>query len=99
MRLQLPLFPSYVFVRMFLRERVRGLQVPGVARLVGFGERPLALPEQEIEFLRSGLGRGMNAQPHPYLTVGATCELSWAALGAGRRAFAEERRISIDFID
>ena len=40
MRLQLPLFPSYVFVRMFLRERVRVLQVPGVARLVGFGERP-----------------------------------------------------------
>lgn len=70
MRLQLPLFPSYVFVRMFLRERVRVLQVPGVARLVGFGERPLALPEQEIEILRSGLGRGMNAQPHPYLTVG-----------------------------
>src|SRR6267378_2705469 len=34
-RLQLPLFPGYVFVRLVQRERLRVLQVPGVARLVG----------------------------------------------------------------
>lgn len=69
-RLQLPLFPGYVFVRISLRDRLCVLRVPGVARLVGFGDRPVALPEQEIDILRGGLVRGMNAQPHLYLTVG-----------------------------
>jgi transcription antitermination factor NusG len=44
MRLQLPLFPGYVFVRMSLRQRLRVLQIHGVARLVGFGERVNAQP-------------------------------------------------------
>ena len=33
MRLQLPLFPGYVFVRMVLVDRLRVLQVPSVVRL------------------------------------------------------------------
>jgi transcription antitermination factor NusG len=69
-RLQLPLFPGYVFVRLALRERVTVLETPTVARLVGFGEQPVALPEQEIETLRKGLSGGLHAQPHPYLTIG-----------------------------
>ncbi len=70
MRVQLPLFPSYIFVHLPLRERLRVLAVPGVVRLVGFGEHPAALPGEEIEMLRSGLRRELNAQPHPYLTAG-----------------------------
>ena len=34
---KLPLFPGYVFVHLPLRDKLRVLQVPGVARLVGFG--------------------------------------------------------------
>jgi transcription antitermination factor NusG len=69
-RLHLPLFPGYVFVRLALRDRLKVLRVPSVARLVGFGEHPVALPEHEIETLRTGLSGGFGAQPHPYLTVG-----------------------------
>lgn len=70
-RLQLPLFPGYVFVRLALRDRLNVLQVPSVARLVGFGGGfPAALPETEIETLRAGLCGGLRAQPHPYLSVG-----------------------------
>jgi transcription antitermination factor NusG len=68
--LQRPLFPGYVFVRMALRERLRVLQISGVARLVGFDGRPAALPDEEIESLRTGLRSGIQAEPHPYLTVG-----------------------------
>src|SRR5712691_7618332 len=32
-KLELPLFPGYVFVRMALRERLQVLQIPGVACL------------------------------------------------------------------
>jgi transcription antitermination factor NusG len=68
--LQLPLFPGYVFVRMALRDRIKVQQVPGVACLVGFSGRPAALPDQQIEALRSGLACGVGAKPHPYLTEG-----------------------------
>jgi transcription antitermination factor NusG len=69
-QLQLPLFPGYVFVRLVLRARLQVLQVPGVARLVGFDGKPAALPEKEIEALRTSLAGGVLAEPHPFLTVG-----------------------------
>jgi transcription antitermination factor NusG len=69
-RLQMPLFPGYVFVRIPLHERLRVLEVPGVARLVGFGGVPVALNEEEVESLRRALAQGASAQPHPYLTAG-----------------------------
>jgi len=68
--LELPLFPGYVFVRTVLRDRLRILQVPGVANLVGFGGTPTALPESDVERLKQGLAAGVRAQPHPFLTVG-----------------------------
>lgn len=68
--LQLPLFPGYVFVRMELRNRLQVLQLPGVARLVGFGGMPTPLPQEEIDALRAGLAGGLRAEPHPYLNVG-----------------------------
>ena len=70
MRLELPLFPSYIFVHLPLREKLRVLEVPGVVRLVGFGEHAAPLPVQEIETLRNSLTRELKAQPHPYLTAG-----------------------------
>lgn len=68
--LELPLFPGYVFVHLALRERLKVLQVPGVARLVGFGGLPAALPDEQVEALRAGLNGQMLAKPHPYLVVG-----------------------------
>ena len=68
--LELPLFPGYVFVRILLGDRLRVLQVPGVAQLVGFGGVPAALPAEEIEALRSSLAHGVRAEPHPFLTKG-----------------------------
>jgi transcription termination/antitermination protein NusG len=68
--LQLPLFSGYVFVRMALRERLRVVQVPGVARLVGFDGTPAALPDEEIEALRAGFASGVRAEPHRFLTMG-----------------------------
>ena len=68
--LQLPLFPGYVFVRMPLRERLLVMQVPGVAQLVGFDGKPASLPDAEIEALQRSLGKGVGAEPHPYLTAG-----------------------------
>jgi transcription antitermination factor NusG len=69
-RLQLPLFPGYVFVRFALRDRLQVLQTPSVVRLVGFGGQSAALPDQEIEALRLGLTCELRIEPYPYLKVG-----------------------------
>jgi transcription antitermination factor NusG len=76
MKLQLPLFPGYVFVRLWLGERRRVLEVPGAVHLVGFAGRPAVLPAQEIEALRASLGARLRAEPHPYITVGRRVRLT-----------------------
>jgi transcription antitermination factor NusG len=79
-RMELPLFPGYIFVRIPLRERLRVLGVPGVVRLVGFDNRPAALPDDEIETLRSVMGRRIRSEPHPYVTVGRRVRIARGAL-------------------
>ena len=74
-KLELPLFPGYIFVHMALRDRLSVQRVPGVARLVVFDGKPAALPEGEIEALRRSLDIGLRAEPHPYLTVGRRVRL------------------------
>jgi transcription antitermination factor NusG len=82
-KLQLPLFPGYVFVRLALRDRLRVLQVPGVAWLVGFRGAPTPLADEEIQSLRSALVKGLRAEPHPYLRVGRPVRIMTGPL-AGR---------------
>src|SRR5579871_5833482 len=67
--LELPLFPTYVFVRIEYRARGAVLSVPGVLSIVGSGREPWPLPDLEIEALRSALLE-RKIEPHPYLVVG-----------------------------
>jgi transcription antitermination factor NusG len=69
-RLQLPLFPSYVFVRIALKDQLRVVEIPSVVRLVGFNGSPTALRDDEVDILRNGLAHQLRAVPHPYLTAG-----------------------------
>lgn len=68
--LAMVLFPGYVFVRMAPQDRLQVLQLPGAVRLVAFNGHPVAMPEQEIELLRSRLSATYFIEPHPYLRVG-----------------------------
>lgn len=101
--LQMPLFPGYVFVRVALRDRLQVQQVPGVAHLVGFAGSPAALPDEEIEALRSSLKSGVRAEPHPYLTVGRRVQISRGPM-AGMQGILLQRKgklrvvISIELI-
>jgi transcription antitermination factor NusG len=70
-RLEMPLFPGYLFVRLARGARLRVLEVPGVVRLIGFNGHPLPLPEREIETLRTGVMSALRFEPHPHVTVGS----------------------------
>jgi transcription antitermination factor NusG len=69
-RLLLPLFPSYVFVRIALMNQLQVLKIPGVVRLVSFNGKPVPLPEMEISALERGLSSGLRAEPYPYVAPG-----------------------------
>ena len=66
----LPLFPSYVFVQVADHQRLQVLQIPGVARFIGFNGRPTRLDNDEIESLKNAIAGGVHAEPHPYLKIG-----------------------------
>jgi transcription antitermination factor NusG len=68
--LDLPLFPSYIFVRIQRAQRVRVLSVPGALAVVGgTGGEPAPLPDTAMDALRAGLHQH-RVEPHPLLCVG-----------------------------
>lgn len=89
--LELPLFPGYVFVHFALCERLQVLQVPGVVRLVGFSNCPVAVPEIDISCLRDVLNDGLHTEPHPYLTVGRRVQVKAGPL-AGLEGIVVRRK-------
>jgi transcription antitermination factor NusG len=96
-KLELPLFPGYVFVHLALRERLRVLQVPGVAKLVGFGGSPAALPDEQVEALRAGLAGRLHAEPHPFLTAGRRVRVKTGPL-QGLEGFVVRRKNSLRLV-
>jgi transcription antitermination factor NusG len=67
--LELPLFPSYVFVRIAQNSKGNVLSVPGALSFVGSRREAWPLADLEIEKLRIGIEQ-FNAEPHPYLVTG-----------------------------
>ena len=78
--LELPLFPGYLFVHILRSERARVLGVPGMLAVVGGTARePVALPDEAIEALRSGLHLRC-VEPHALLTIGQRARIRTGAL-------------------
>jgi transcription antitermination factor NusG len=74
-KLELPLFASYVFAKIALNETAKVLSVPQVFSLVGNSRGPMPLPDEEIEALRSGLDAG-NSVPWPNIKVGTRARIT-----------------------
>ena len=72
---QLPLFPSYLFVRIRARDRLTVLEVPQVVRMVSFNGRLAQLPEAEIETLKTAL-QARNSRPHTYMPTGTRIRIA-----------------------
>lgn len=74
-KLELPLFPSYLFVRIKRSERASVLSVPGALAVVGgTGGEPAPLPDTAIDALRSG-SKEHRIEPHPLLRVGESARI------------------------
>jgi transcription antitermination factor NusG len=69
MKITLPLFPTYLFVRISRAERRKVLECPGVLHIVGSQREPLPVPDSEVEFLRIGMHR-RKIEPYCDLVIG-----------------------------
>lgn len=69
---ELPLFSGYNFVRLVLSspQRLRVLQAHGVAGFVGINGLGTAIPESQIQDLRTLLASNVPFEEHPFLKVG-----------------------------
>jgi len=66
-----PLFPGYVFGRFqYPSERVPVLRVPGVRSIVGFGDAPSTIAEEEIDMIRTVVNSVFPVRPWPFLRAG-----------------------------
>lgn len=66
---EFPVFPNYVFIRVHRKLPDRVLNIPGVLGIAGSGKQQVAVPDEEIEWLRNELPR-RRFEPHPYLVIG-----------------------------
>lgn len=89
--LELPLFPSYVFVRILFSDNAKVvLSVPGVLSFVGSSREAWPLRDFEIEALRSGLN-DRKPEPHPYLVIGDRARIMTGALAGMEGVLIEKR--------
>ena len=72
--LELPLFPCYVFVKMFFETRARLLSTPGVVRLLTVNGAAIVFPNEEMDALQSSLKK-WSARPYPFHTSGKRIRL------------------------
>jgi len=73
------LFPTYVFARIEKSERAVVLRSPGVRRIVGNHQGPIALPTNEIEFLKTG-ARSCVLEPFNEIAVGQRVRIKTGSL-------------------
>ena len=99
---QTPLFPGYVFVRLYSQDRTKALEHPSVVSFVSFSGRPAVLPDAEIEALRNTLTQRA-AEPYPYITVGKRVRITAGPL-AGLEGTVLRKKgrlrmiVSVDFL-
>ncbi len=88
-QVRLPLFPCYLFCRMWKEDRLAVLEVPSVRSIVGFGGRPCAVEEAQIRDVRRVEESGLPAMPWPTTQLGERVQLTAGPL-SGLRGVIEQ---------
>jgi transcription antitermination factor NusG len=71
-RLDLPLFPGYVFCRIDIAARLLPVvSTAGVLGIVRAGKDPIAVPDPEIEAIQAVIRSGLPSTPWPGLSAGS----------------------------
>jgi len=69
-KIELPLFPGYVFCRFDPSDRLPILTIPGVIAVVGFGKKIVPVDDSELNAIRALSKSGTHYEPWPFLEAG-----------------------------
>jgi len=69
-RLQVPLFPGYVFCRFDYNHRLPVLRTPGVRSVLSFGAEAIPVSPEDIDRIRRIVTSGCPIEPWPFLKDG-----------------------------
>ena len=67
---EVPLFSGYCFVRFASDQKLPVLKTVGVVDIVGGGQRPEPIPDEEITAIQTLIASVLPYDPHPYLQEG-----------------------------
>jgi transcription termination/antitermination protein NusG len=81
------LFPGYVFCQFDSNNRLPILMTPGIVRMVGRGNRPEPIDENEIASIRTLALSGRSVQPWPFLKSGQRIRLQSGPLVGAQGIF------------
>ena len=73
--IEVPLFSGYCFVRFTSEQKLPVLKTVGVVDIVGGGNRPEPIPDEEIAALQKLMTSVLPYDPHPYLHEGMSVEV------------------------
>jgi transcription antitermination factor NusG len=69
-KVELPLFPGYLFCRFDPYDRLPILKTPWLLQIVGFNHIPTPVDDEEISAVRTLVASDATAQPWPFIGVG-----------------------------
>jgi transcription antitermination factor NusG len=73
--IEVPLFSGYCFVRFAGEQKLPVLKTVGVVDIVGSGQSPEAIPDEEIAAIKTLMTSVLPYDPHPYLHEGMRVEV------------------------
>jgi len=73
--IEVPLFSGYCFVRFSTEQKLPVLKTIGVVDIVGSGQQPEPIPDEEIAALQTLMTSVLPYDPHPYLHEGMQVEV------------------------
>lgn len=68
--INVPLFPSYVFVKIGFMDMHKVMYAKGVLKVVGCNDTPVPVPAEQVEAIRTLVQSKLKYDPYPYLDKG-----------------------------
>ena len=99
----MPLFSSYVFVRIPFIRKLSVLQTPGVVQILSEKGKPMSIPEDQITSIQKLVESGLSYDPYPYLKEGTLISVVRGPLSGVEGILVEKRKkhplvLSVDLI-
>lgn len=95
-KIQRPLFPSYVFIHIHPGQRAIALSATNALSIVGNRQGPAHIPDREIEFLRSDFCRN-RVEPYFDLVIGTRVRIRYGPM-EGLEGTLVQKRNGLRFV-